>query len=54
VIRVEDLGGVLSEAEAAGGAVVQGPTEIPEIGMVYAVFRDTEGNILNVVGDLAE
>ncbi|SFC28326.1 hypothetical protein SAMN05421747_107158 [Parapedobacter composti] len=27
-------------------------TEIPEIGMVCAVFEDTEGNRLNVVGDI--
>lgn len=52
VIRVEDLDGVLSEAVEGGGAVVQGPTDIPEIGMVFAVFKDTEGNVLNVVADL--
>jgi predicted enzyme related to lactoylglutathione lyase len=32
--------------------VVQERTDIPEIGMVFAVFQDTEGNLLNVVADL--
>ena len=54
VIRVKDLDRVLAEAVEAGGAIVQGRTDIPEIGMVFAVFRDTEGNILNVVADLPQ
>lgn len=54
MIRVEDLDGVLSEAVEAGGAIVRGRTDIPEIGMVFAVFEDTEGNILSVVADLPE
>lgn len=52
VIRVEDLDAALALVVEAGGTVVQGRTDIPEIGMVFAVFQDTEGNILNVVADL--
>lgn len=52
VIRVADLDRTLAHVVAAGGSVVQGRTEIPEIGMVYAVFEDTEQNRLNVVADL--
>ena len=52
VVRVDDLDGALARAETAGGTVVQGRTDIPQIGMVFAVFQDTEGNVLNVVADL--
>lgn len=54
VVRVDDLDHTLDLIDAAGGTVTQGRTEIPEIGMVFAVFEDTEGNILNVVSDLAQ
>ncbi|MDV3221765.1 VOC family protein [Intrasporangium sp.] len=53
VIRVDDLDGTLAMAVEAGATVVQGRTAIPEIGMVFAVFRDTEGNVLNIVSNLA-
>ncbi|MDA3646131.1 VOC family protein [Saccharopolyspora indica] len=52
VIRVADVEVALRRVEAAGGAVVTGRTEIPEIAMVYAVFADPEGNLINVVGDM--
>jgi hypothetical protein len=52
VIRVDDLDGALAAVAEAGGSVVQERTDIPEIGMVFAVFQDTEGNLLNVVADL--
>ncbi|WP_268795902.1 MULTISPECIES: hypothetical protein [unclassified Paenibacillus] len=34
------------------GKIVTQRTEIAEIGMVYASFADTEGNIVNIVGDI--
>jgi hypothetical protein len=32
--------------------IVKQRTEIAEIGMVFASFADTEGNIVNIVGDM--
>lgn len=52
VVRVDDVDQALAKISAAGGKVTVPRTEIPEIGMVYASFMDTEGNALNVVGDL--
>ena len=52
IIRVDDIDQALDEIVAAGGKVVEAKTEIPEINMIYAVFEDTEGNLLNIVGDI--
>jgi predicted enzyme related to lactoylglutathione lyase len=52
VIRVDDIEQKLEQIKKAGGAVVKGRTEIPEVGMVYASFADTEGIVVNIVGDL--
>ncbi|GAA2600330.1 hypothetical protein GCM10010411_37520 [Actinomadura fulvescens] len=52
VIRVDDLDQMIERITSAGGQITVGRTEIPEIGMVYASFVDTEGNALNIVGDL--
>ena len=52
VIRVDDIDRMIDKIEEVGGEVVVGRTEIPEIGMVYASFTDTEGNVVNIVGDL--
>lgn len=44
----EDLSGMLSKAESAGGKVVVPKTQIkPEIGF-FAIFLDTEGNKIAV------
>jgi uncharacterized protein len=51
VIRVDDVAATARAIVEAGGSVLSGPEEIPEFGMVYAVFADTEGNVLNIVGD---
>lgn len=50
--RVDDVDGTLEKIVAAGGNVALGRTEIPEIAMVFATFEDTEGNLVNIVGDL--
>lgn len=52
VIRVDNITSMMDTIVAAGGEIVVGRTEIPEINMVYAVFKDTEGNLINIVGDL--
>ncbi|MBC9719351.1 hypothetical protein H9Y04_43265 [Streptomyces sp. TRM66268-LWL] len=52
VLRVDDIDAALLRITAAGGHVAVGRTEIPEIGMVYASFVDTERNTVNIVGDL--
>ena len=52
VVRVDDIAAALEKIVASGGKVVLGRTEIPEIGMVFATFEDTEGKLLNIVGDL--
>jgi predicted enzyme related to lactoylglutathione lyase len=52
VIRVENVSHKMEQIKKAGGKIIEGRTEIPEINMVYAAFEDTEGNIVNIVGDL--
>lgn len=52
VVRVADLDVALARVEQAGGSVVSGRTEIPEIAMVFAVFADPAGNHINLVGDM--
>lgn len=51
VIRVDDVEASLTAIREAGGTILSEPEEIPGLGMVYAAFRDTEGNALNIVGD---
>jgi uncharacterized protein len=43
VIAVKDVMKSKSQVEAAGGKIVNGPTDIPGIGL-YIGFEDTEGN----------
>lgn len=52
IIRVEDVEASLASIQAAGGQIVAAVRDIEEIGMRFAVFRDTEGNLMNVVGDI--
>ncbi|NGN65306.1 hypothetical protein G5C51_15535 [Streptomyces sp. A7024] len=52
VVRVDDIDKTIERITAAGGRLSVGRTEIPEIGMVYASFIDTEQNTVNIVGDL--
>jgi len=52
VVRVADIDSALERVGQAGGTVVAGRTEIPEIAMVFAVFADPAGNLINVVGDM--
>ncbi|MFX3632235.1 MAG: VOC family protein [Candidatus Pristimantibacillus sp.] len=52
VIRVDDVEGMIERILKCGGKIVTQRTEIAEIGMVYASFVDTEGNIVNIVGDM--
>ncbi|MER7173428.1 VOC family protein [Streptomyces mesophilus] len=52
VVRVDDIDATIEKITAAGGRLAVGRTEIPEIGMVYASFIDTEENTVNIVGDL--
>jgi predicted enzyme related to lactoylglutathione lyase len=42
----------MEQIKKAGGRIIEERTEIPEINMVYSAFEDTEGNIVNIVGDL--
>jgi uncharacterized protein len=51
VIRVDDVEATARSIGKAGGKIISQPSEIPGMGMVYAVFCDTEGNVLNIVGD---
>lgn len=50
-IRVDSVEATARAIRAAGGTILEEPSEIPGLGMVYAVFQDPEGNVLNVVGD---
>lgn len=53
VIRVDNITEMMKKITEAGGEIFVGRTEIPEINMVFAVFRDTEGNLINIVGDIS-
>ena len=46
-IDVEAIDDALKKVEAGGGSVVQGRTEIPNMG-AFAYFKDTEGNVLGL------
>jgi predicted enzyme related to lactoylglutathione lyase len=48
VIAVEDIAAAIENVKAAGGTLLNGPTEIPGIGM-YANIRDTEGNRVSLL-----
>lgn len=52
VIRVDNINQMIEKIKDAGGKIIVERTEIPDIGMVYASFTDTEGNVVNIVGDL--
>ncbi|WP_169082866.1 VOC family protein [Paenibacillus sp. PL91] len=52
VIRVIDVDGMTKQILKCGGKIVKERTEIPEIRMMYVSFSDTEGNIINIVGDM--
>ncbi|WP_028777283.1 VOC family protein [Shimazuella kribbensis] len=52
VIRVDNVNHMMGKIRKSGGEIVKERTEIPEIGMVFASFVDSEGNIINIVGDL--
>ncbi|HMQ08864.1 MAG TPA: VOC family protein [Saprospiraceae bacterium] len=54
IILVDDIDKSIDTILASGGKLVETKTEIPEINMVYAVFEDTEGNHVNIVGDMAK
>jgi uncharacterized protein len=51
VIRVDDIDASVEAIREAGGTILSEPAEIPGMGMVYAAFKDSEGNILNIVGE---
>ncbi|WP_433616396.1 VOC family protein [Paenibacillus cellulositrophicus] len=52
VIRVDDVDGMIERIIHFGGKIIRQRTEITEIGMVYASFEDTEGNAVNIVGNI--
>lgn len=52
VITVEDINAKIKLAEEAGGTVVLPPTEMPEMGMIWALVSDTEGNTIGVLQNL--
>ncbi len=47
VIEVESCEQRIGDVEAAGGAKIMGPTEIPNMG-IYAQVRDSEDNIIGL------
>jgi predicted enzyme related to lactoylglutathione lyase len=48
VIAVPDIHAHIKKVEAAGGTMLNGPTDIPGIG-TYASFTDTEGNRVSML-----
>lgn len=48
VISVDDLTKAIEDVKAAGGTMLNEPTEIPGIGM-WASFKDTEGNRVSIL-----
>lgn len=48
IIEVESLEDVLAKIEAAGGRKVNGPSEVPGVGL-HAYCEDPEGNLFGVL-----
>jgi len=52
-IEVESLEEMLTKVEEAGGTKIEGPVDIPEIGL-QAYCRDPEGNIFGLIQPAAD
>ena len=52
VIAVDDITAKVAVLEQAGGSVVQAPKTIEEMGMIWAIVQDTEGNRIGVIQNL--
>jgi predicted enzyme related to lactoylglutathione lyase len=52
-IEVESLEEMLTKVEEAGGKKLQGPVEIPEVGL-HAYCQDPEGNIFGLIQPAAD
>ena len=46
-VCVDDVAAKMEEAEAAGGGIVMGPMDIPEVGRI-AIIRDPQGAVLAI------
>jgi predicted enzyme related to lactoylglutathione lyase len=46
-VCVDDVAQTMAQAEAAGGGILMGPMDIPEVGRI-AVIRDPQGAVLSV------
>jgi predicted enzyme related to lactoylglutathione lyase len=52
VITVDDIEAKLKMVEAAGGSVALPPTHVDEMGMIWAIIADTEGNRIGIIQNL--
>lgn len=52
-IEVDDVDEVLSRASAAGGAIVEAPSDVPQVGRV-AILRDPTGALVGLLASRAD
>ncbi len=52
VIHVPVIDDALEQIKRNGGTIVVDRTDIPQIAMVFATFKDTEGNLVNIVSNV--
>ncbi len=52
VIHVTNIDSALEEIKKNGGTIIVDRTDIPQIAMVFATFKDTEGNLVNIVSNI--
>lgn len=52
VITVSDIDDRLNKVKAAGGKIVLDKTEVVEMGIIWAIISDTEGNRVGVLQNL--
>lgn len=51
-VEVADVDAALAKAEQLGGSAMMGPADMPEVGIRLAQFKDPEGHVIGLVGNL--
>jgi predicted enzyme related to lactoylglutathione lyase len=47
-VEVPDVREALSDVEDLGGTIVRRPEEIPQLGLIFALFADPEGHVVGL------
>lgn len=52
VISVEDMDDKIQKIKQNGGSVALAPVRVEEMGMIWAIVKDTEGNNIGIIQNL--